>query len=308
LHFLGYSLVQWTNLTLDVIKFCRPVLHDRPLSARMDAVPYEEYLEDLRTRNSSFTTKKLRARPPTSSSYFDGNYFEDSVAPAAPASDTTSTLLLRDEDNLQPPSSLVLVPELPLVSPCPGVVEPPSKGCAASRGELVRPTPLRPVAPVLSAATTTWTPRPHTPGLAFPAGPPRRVAGGLASVPGQSAFKCPPPDRLASPALITSFFPSAGATGHCVLPHAASTRTSSSPPAAPAPPAGRPLMVAMGTAATSRQPATKRPPLERKASSPSVTRYFPVIGSQERASAPSCEPVCSADSTSSLDPSTHEDA
>ena len=297
LHFLGYSLVQWTNLTLDVIKHCRPVLLARPLSARMDP---EEYLEVQRTRNSSFTTKKLRARPPTSASYFDGNYFEDPVAPAASASDSS--------------------PTLPLASLCPVVVDPPPQVCAASRGELVRPTPLRPVAPVLSAATTTWVPRPHSAGLAVPAGPPRRVAGGLASVPGQSAFKRPPPDRSASPVLITSFYraveptglpavgPSAGATGPCVLPQAASTRTSSHLSTASAPPAGRPLVVALGSAATPRQTAFKRPPLERTASSPSVSWYFPVTGSRERASAPSCEPVCQADSTSPLFLKTPEDA
>jgi hypothetical protein len=288
LHFLGYTLAHWTNLTLAVINYCRPTLHALPLSARTDAITYEEFLTDFATRNSSLTTKRLRARTAWDPPVVDGNYCE--VLPSQVATVDDSALGGSPRESvplrLTPPSS---PPVRPPSSVCPSL-----RALDGSGSGLLQ----RPVTPLPSASCYFQVVEPLGLHDVVPRfgdvadSRPERTSlldlSSSAAVPGDR----PRPAPLSSAAGDVA----AGSNALALFPLSA----------APASSGRRPLRKLVGDAVTSRHSAFERPVKSRSAPSSLITSFYRVVEPSGRAPAPAPpdETVCA---TLSLDQKTPED-
>jgi hypothetical protein len=290
LHFLGYTLAHWTNLTQAVIDHCRPTLHDLPMSSRTDAIPYEEYCAASVIRNSSHTTKRLRARTNRDPPVLDGNYFAEVLDRATAADEATARslpLLLKDASADSAGSVRLAEPEL---GSQPSSPSDPTSTQSTVGGEAGS-----------KRAHDKWP----SPSIACyfrvvePLGPADRVSltGGVDGVP--SASTSSPAHSMAAPMRDRPCRP---------VPLSSATRglpTVASPPAVVRAPSGELSPRApLGEATTSS--AFQKLPKNRPAAPPLITNFFQVIKPQDRAASPHCEP-CSPE-RSQCPPTGSEDA
>ena len=297
LHFLGYTFAHWLNLTQAVIDHCRPTLHVLPMSARMDAIPYEEYCAANATRNSSHTTKRLRARTTRDSPVRDGNYFAeipDRVSSADDPHASPPPHRLKDAEGdaspaVRPVTGGMKLPSASLHPPAPSISSgrPSLEGGAKAAGARLSLVPKRvsmkrPDTPPFSIACYFQVVEP--PGLTARV----PLAGGAAD-PSREALDRPAPTPLTTLTRAWPCRPSPlSAAARALLP--ALNPQGPSAPQAGQVPSGNLLARALeSNAKAPRQSAFKCPPKARAASPPLITNFFRVIEPQGRSVAPPCE-------------------